>query len=248
MAATRYTVNKKNACVAILSKPDAISLGDIKIVIYRLSIMPPVLQYYFQLLNSDNFSTRNESVLAICSLMEMHSWKLCIEKRKIRYDYLDDEIINLKLTDFQLAEIVKYIFEKVLYPLLINNNRQTFLLDSINGTIIFGMIRCLEESPSNIGLIPTLNLFISCSKVINNEIYAWLASALGKLIFISNHLSNLEKKKILIDINCIPFLKERLLELYSESQKCSTHTELREHIEYLIDGIEKIITDRYEWE
>jgi hypothetical protein len=196
--------------------------------------------HHFDLLNSDDFNQRNESILVICSLLEMHSWQLSIEERKIRYDYLDDSIINLSLDDKELKEVINKMCS-ILHYLLVNNEH---LADSSKKNIIFGMIRSLEESPSHIALIPSLRLFDSCHHSLNHEIYNWFISALSKLLFISNDLEKIEKAKILSETNFVLIIEEKFLVLDSQANNHHNSNRLLENIKNLIDVIKEIMKQK----
>ena len=204
--------------------------------------MKKAIEKHFESLDSDDHKIINESLLTIVSLMEMHAWRLSIEDRKKRFDYLyDQDILELELNDFELKECVDRICQ-ILYSLL--KSDYDFKLRSarpISPDIAFTMLRALEESPSCIALEPSLRLFSSCCRLINDRVYRQIADTLSELIVVGNDLTKKQKKSILESINILDILKEKLSILNSEFIYSFDSDNLKQSIIFLIESIENLM-------
>jgi hypothetical protein len=193
-------------------------------------------------LNSDDLKIVQESLLTIASLMEIHTWRLSIEDRKKRFDYLyDQNILKLELNDFELKECVERIC-RVLYPLLKGGYDFKKSDHFTNVSITFTMLRALEESPSRIALEPSLHLFSSCYRFMNDQACSWLISTLSELILVSNDLTEYEKKSILENTSILEILSDKMSILNSESDNLYIANDLKQTITFLIEGIEDLMT------
>jgi hypothetical protein len=205
--------------------------------------MKKILEKHFKLLNSDNSKLIKESLLTIVALMEMHSWQLSIQERKNRFDYLyDQDILELELNDFELKECVDRI-RQILEPLLKSSCDFKMSDHSISEDITFTLLRALEESPSLIALDPSLRLFSSCYRLMNNRICCWITRTLATLIVVynDNDLIKKQKKSMLENTNILDILKEKLSILNGESIDSSVSDELRQSITFLIESIENLM-------
>ena len=203
--------------------------------------MKKILEKHFKLLNSDNSKLIKESLLTIVALMEMHSWQLSIQERKNRFDYLyDQDILELELNDFELKECVDRI-RQILEPLLKSSCDFKMSDHSISEDITFTLLRALEESPSLIALEPSLRLFSSCCRLINDRVYRQIADTLSELIVVGNDLTKKQKKSILESINILDILKEKLSILNSEFIYSFDSDNLKQSIIFLIESIENLM-------
>lgn len=203
--------------------------------------MKKIIERYFELLNSEDLKLVQESLLIIVALMEMHTWQLSIEDRGKRFDYLyDQDILELELNDFELKECVDRICQ-VLYSLLQSGYDFKMSDHSINGNINFTMLRALEESPPRIALEPSLRLFSSCYRLMNDRVYHQMADTLSELIVVGNDLTRNQKKSILESINILDILEEKLSILNGESIYSSVSDDLKKSIAFLMESIETLI-------
>jgi hypothetical protein len=207
--------------------------------------MKKILEKHFESLSSNDPKIINEALLTIVALMEMHAWRLSIEDRKKRFDYLyDRDILELELDDFELKECVDRICQ-ILYPMLKSGYDFKLISDRPNITdIVFTLLRALEESSSHIALESSLHLFSSCYRFMNDPVCCWMTRTLATLIVVynDNNLIKKQKKSILENINILDILKEKLSIINGESIDSSVSDDLRQGITFLIESIENLMT------